>query len=462
MIEFIGHLHPLLVHLPIGILLLAFLFYLLSQKDRYASLQTALVFTLFMGTVSAFLSCITGYVLSLNGEEDEVLVARHQNLALITTGMSIAWFYVVATDKVKWLQHLLAGISFIGLLITGHWGGALTHGEGYLFGRSEETVGIATTRKPVKDIQEALVYADLVQPLLEEKCVSCHGEKKQKGRLRLDAPDFILKGGEDGIVVKTGNPEGSEIIRRIRLPLTAKAHMPPRDKSQLTPEEIGLLHFWVQSGLAFDKRIRELSPGSDMASMLAHFSDSGAKPATDKPSIELPVSDVPPADPSAVDSLHRKGVVVLPVDRSSHYLQVSFVSADSLTDEDMQLLLTIKDQVLWLDLGGRPFGDASLRSIGQCKNLRRLNLRDTRITDKGMRSLAGLQELTYLNLSGTKVTASGLRSLARLSQLRTIYLFRSGIAAGDWKKVAALFPKAIVDTGTYQVPTLEGDTTYLK
>ncbi|MFZ9992470.1 MAG: c-type cytochrome domain-containing protein, partial [Opitutales bacterium] len=46
-----------------------------------------------------------------------------------------------------------------------------------------------------------------VRPVLAEHCYKCHGEKKQKSGLRLDAREFVLKGGEVGPVVVPGKPE---------------------------------------------------------------------------------------------------------------------------------------------------------------------------------------------------------------------------------------------------------------
>ncbi len=47
-----------------------------------------------------------------------------------------------------------------------------------------------------------------VRPLLAENCYSCHGDKKQKGGLRLDSLEAILKGGESGPAVVPGKPDG--------------------------------------------------------------------------------------------------------------------------------------------------------------------------------------------------------------------------------------------------------------
>ena len=65
---FIGHLHPLIVHLPIGFLALAILFELLSHFKKFEQLKTSVQATLFLGFVTAVLSCIFGYILSLSGE----------------------------------------------------------------------------------------------------------------------------------------------------------------------------------------------------------------------------------------------------------------------------------------------------------------------------------------------------------------------------------------------------------
>jgi uncharacterized membrane protein len=74
--EFIGRFHPLLVHLPIGILIIGLLFHWLAAKDKYAYLKPAVPFLLLAGSITAIFSCITGYVLSLNGDYESSSVAH--------------------------------------------------------------------------------------------------------------------------------------------------------------------------------------------------------------------------------------------------------------------------------------------------------------------------------------------------------------------------------------------------
>jgi uncharacterized membrane protein len=68
--EVIGNLHPALVHLPIGILLLTGLFQLLALKPKYAGLYTATRIALFWGMIVAILSGISGFLLSQTGDYD--------------------------------------------------------------------------------------------------------------------------------------------------------------------------------------------------------------------------------------------------------------------------------------------------------------------------------------------------------------------------------------------------------
>ena len=76
--DFIAPLHPVLVHLPIGILLLACFFQWLTINNRYVFLQPAIPVALFWGMIGAVVSCITGYLLSLSGDYDAQLASRHQ------------------------------------------------------------------------------------------------------------------------------------------------------------------------------------------------------------------------------------------------------------------------------------------------------------------------------------------------------------------------------------------------
>ena len=83
-----------------------------------------------------------------------------------------------------------------------------------------------------------------VRPVLADHCFSCHGEKKQKGGLRLDSRAALLRGGDDGPVVTPGDPEKSALIRAIRRDGDLK--MPPKGK--LADPAVAALTEWVKMG----------------------------------------------------------------------------------------------------------------------------------------------------------------------------------------------------------------------
>src|SRR5687768_8192252 len=119
--EVIGHLHPTLVHLPIGILLLAGLFQLLALQPKYASLHAATSIALFWGMISAIASCISGYLLSQSGDYDAELVSTHQWFGISTAFISLIAYLFNRWENVyaKWV--ILVMIPLI--IITGHFGG---------------------------------------------------------------------------------------------------------------------------------------------------------------------------------------------------------------------------------------------------------------------------------------------------------------------------------------------------
>jgi uncharacterized membrane protein len=128
--ELIGHFHPVLVHLPIGILLLAALFQLLALKPKYAALQMATGIALFWGMISAILSCISGYLLSLSGDYDDELLDTHTWFAIATASISLIAYLFNRWENefAKWVILLMVPLIFV----TGHLGGSLTHGSDYL------------------------------------------------------------------------------------------------------------------------------------------------------------------------------------------------------------------------------------------------------------------------------------------------------------------------------------------
>jgi len=186
MLQPLAHLHVALVHLPIGILLLACVFLWLERKPRFSSLHVATQIAFMVGMICAILSVITGYLLSRSGDYDEGLVTAHQWMGISVAVVSIVMYYLYKRSLRGGLPLSVSVLLFILIIITGHLGGSLTHGSDYLTKGFTKATDTASERKPIPNVQEAFAYSDIIQPLLQSKCYSCHGKNKQKGKLRMD------------------------------------------------------------------------------------------------------------------------------------------------------------------------------------------------------------------------------------------------------------------------------------
>ncbi len=141
-VDLIGRLHPLLVHLPIGILLIAFLFEMLALTRRHSPLQAAIPLILLWGAISAALSCLSGWLLSRAGGYEPGLLGRHQWAGIAVTAVA----FVACWLKYKQFNQgvgIAAALLLPTVLLAGHWGITLTQGEGYLSAVPPETASVA-------------------------------------------------------------------------------------------------------------------------------------------------------------------------------------------------------------------------------------------------------------------------------------------------------------------------------
>src|SRR5262245_20368234 len=86
-----------------------------------------------------------------------------------------------------------------------------------------------------------------VRPLLEAKCVRCHGEKQRKADLDLSTSAGVLKGGESGPAIVAGKPEKSRPYEKVHA-----GEMPPGKKDRLAESEVELIRRWIADGAKVD------------------------------------------------------------------------------------------------------------------------------------------------------------------------------------------------------------------
>jgi mono/diheme cytochrome c family protein len=464
---FIGRFHPVLVHLPIGFLLAVALLEVGKWIGKITASDAVITFVLFCSAAGATLACAAGYLLSLGGGYDEELLSGHQWQGIgVAVFAWIAWLFKSGRISVGHAIYLpVLGFATLLTFTAGHDGGSLTHGAGYLIQYTPEPfrsmAGIPartvekTVIKPIINIDQAVVYQDIVQPILEIHCVQCHNANKQKGGLRMDNMAFLAKGGEDGPVFVSGNASESAMIKRCLLPETDDDHMPPKGKPQLSASQITLLSWWIEQGAPADKKVSDLKITKEVKPVLASLTSGHTNQNADE--VESPALGlkVPVPDKKAVEAIQNAGLLVMPIALNKNLMEVSAVNASDFGDKDISLLAPLSAQIVWLKLGNTKVSDVSLMQISRFKNLSKLHLEYTSITDAGLNVLKSLPYLEYINLVGTKVTDAGLKDLASSKSLKNIFIWKSAVTEDGLADVQRLYPGLNIVNGFNEAKVTE-------
>ena len=456
----IGHLHPLLVHLPIGIFAFAFIISLFGAEKR-KHFDSALSYALLTGALSALLACIAGYLLAGSGEYDVDLVQKHQWTGIATCALGFLAYFIAQ------YRRLLVWITCAVMAVAGHLGGTLTHGEDYFFGLVDEettkavvmidsTVRTSTEVSKADSIvekteapREISLYQDQVVGILQSKCYSCHSKIKKKGGLRLDSEDFIKQGGKNGAVLTAGDADNSKLYTHLLLPLEDEDHMPPKGKKQLSAGEIAIIHRWVKMADPFAKTTIETTVVKITETVDAE--EPPPPPPVEKTAAVLPTKmiSIAAANPINIDAIRKLNVVVTPVQSGSNGLSLNFVNLKNFKSTMLDQAIGLKEQVVQLKLTNQAVTDDDLQKIKQFKNLRQLQLEKTKVTDEGMDQLKSMQSLEQLNLYGTAVSDKGLEKLAACKNLKTLFLWKTNATVEGIAKLKQALPNLTIEAGGF-------------
>ncbi len=470
-----GKFHPLVLHLPIGILLGAALLELVTGPLRRH--DAAVTFLLWLGFLSAMQAVLAGYFLSLSGGYDNETLNWH-----LWSGIAVpvlAFITLFANLHYQQKQPIMSSSLYraplfttaAALVVAGHFGGSLTHGD-----ILKEVQKL--THRPAAALAipaaEQTVYAAVIAPLMEAKCVSCHGLEKQKGALQLHtAAAMLLAGDSEQVAVVPGQSAKSAAVARLLLPLADEDHMPPELKPQVTPDELAVLQWWVDSGASAELKLNDASiPGpvlekikallqAPQASSGAHGEAGAAGPAA-APAPEAAAPAAAPAAPAAapapaapgpdmapVQALEKElGVAILPLAQNDAALSFNCVNiADKFGDGELAKFAPIGERLAELNLSRSKVTDAGLASLAGMKNLKKLHLPNTAVTDAGIDALLGLGQLEYLNLFNTKITDVGLAKLEKLPKLKRLFVWQTGATKPAAEALHAKLPEVVINLG---------------
>ena len=481
MLDFIGHLHPVIVHLPIGILLLGVLMMVYEHYSK-VDLGAPISLAFLVGSISAVMACIAGWILSNSGEYDTVLVQKHQWTGITTAVIGLLVYFL------KQYRKLLAIILTLLVFITGHYGGTLTHGENYLFNSNENsnTITTDTLETESKNITQTIsngrdsltiethnVYKEQIAHLLKLRCYNCHSAIKQKNGLRLDAAAYIKKGGKNGRILVAGNPFKSPIYASLLLPLEDEKHMPPKGKHQLSQNEILIIENWIKSGASFEDIIDTISNNELFKNVASQntITDKNilATPAkvnseiteTKNQEIEnnnsiksfVKIINLPnpaPISPAIIEGFKQENIILTNIAEGSNFVMANFINVVPFNNAILQALKNINEQLVVLKLTNLPINDNDIKIVADLKNIKKLNVENTLITDNGMEYIKQLSKLEQLNLYGTNVSDEGLMELASLKNLSVLYLWKTKVTLNGIEQFKKINPKVAIEIGDFK------------
>jgi len=297
--HFLGRLHPLLVHFPIGLLVVALFLETLTLNGKRPGLREGINWLIYIGALSALASALLGYLLYQAEDYQGQTLDFHLAFGLLTAILSLLTASLLYRQQQNKFPKLIAYrsslvLTVLCLTIAGHLGANLTHGENYLsetlpwnngaydkgktadllaeFTSADTAHELSTTQKDRLNLEVRAIFA--------HNCYQCHSELKQKGKLVLETKEGVMRGGESGKLFVAGNSEQSEIIRRLKLPRGHEEAMPGKGKA-LTKEQIKLISLWIDEGAHWADASLKVFPEAELALRQP----------------ELPPSDDPQAQP---------------------------------------------------------------------------------------------------------------------------------------------------------------------
>ena len=421
--DLIGRFHPLFVHLPIGFIIIGLMldFFFRNKKEHTPVLR----FVFLWAFITSNFSIITGYLQYDREGYAWESVQWHLIMGILTMIFCLLFYLKLKYVAFRILpkNFLFAGLS-ISLLVTGHLGGNITHGSDHLIEPLPPEIkgflGLEYQNDLIEldpeNYRNAVFYTEVIQPILNQKCVSCHNDKKTKGGLKMNSYNAIMKGGKNGLVVMINNSIDSKIHKRMNLPIEDRYHMPPKSRTQPSMEEIELIKIWIDNSASKNALVGDLPIPKKM---LASF-------FPEKPNGIFPEKDEEAITNKQLSDLRNMGFLVVNIFETSPFLKVSCINIDDFSDISIEKLINIKNNIVELDLSSTKITDNIFEYIKDFKNLTVLKLDNTNINGKKANLLSRLPNLKKISLVNTPFDFKYISNFYKYPKLFNVNLFKSG------------------------------------
>ncbi len=417
-LSWIGQWHPVVLHFPIVLGLCISLYIFVNYKPILQEPVEQKLFTLH--ALLASLVALFGIFISKGGNYDKNILLIHQWGGLAIS--YLAWLVVLvpkAYFMARPLFRKLFGIGYVlVIIIFTHKGGQLTHGKDAL-SLPKNVNNQTIINKPDSLIT---VYEKAVQPILINKCVTCHGGDKIKGDLQLTSIELIKKGGK----------HGNQLLERIHLSLNDEKHMPPVDNKQLTKEELAIITKWMQLGGDLNKTLKALDKKDSLFILASQYIAPNFNKATEQPNL---------------DAYNSNYVSVQYDFHGASTINVNFFQGSFYKTAYLEKLNKIKDQIITLNMQNMPLQKKDVDIINGFSNLEKLNLNYTKLKIEDIQGLTSLKKLKSLSLAGMIIDNNKLESIIKPGNIQKIQLWANGLFKKDLNSLITKYPSIAFTVG---------------
>ncbi len=422
-LAWMGHWHPLLLHFPIVLLLMAIFLGMWGKKVPPALLTVAVL--------TALITAISGFFLGKEVVAKGELLLWHQWLGGGVALLAALWYWLERIKiEIRILSKAIMLLLAVGIGFAGHYGGMVTHGEDYL--------ALPATGKRESIPENPLIYKDVVFRILEDNCIKCHNANKQKGGLVMTSLEGLLKGGETGTALIPGNPGKSELIRRLLLAVADEEHMPPEENKPLEKDEITLLERWIALGASDTVRLNHLDIAEPLATLVRGLME---------PDRLEKWTTLPELTDTTLLNLATEYLTIRRVASNTNALSINVYHPPEYDPKPVLALERVAANIVELDLSGLPLGQKELDMVAACTNLEWLELDRTPVTDSDMAKLENLSQLALLKIYETNIGDSGVAILQKMQNLKYLYMHNTRVTEAAFERLRRTNPKLSVNRG---------------
>lgn len=426
---FFGRFHPLIVHLPIGIFILGYIFEIIRNwsNNKLAISRKIVVITYVIGLLAGIFAAITGLLLATSNDYNYEALNDHKILGIVTLLMMI----LVIIHQV-WKPEHSSRLKLIGSTIailltglTGHFGGNLTHGSDYLlqYGPQMFRNSAVSIYEKVAEMNpdEILIYRDILNPLIQEKCKGCHDAKERMGGLNLEAFENLFKEANREFPIVAGNPDKSEVYKRLSLPLDHEKIMPPKGKG-FGYTDLQILRYWIESGADSLGTFDSNTMSEDLIALIKrdYQLDFSPRPYYEKVKIDS-------LEEGQLTMLRSAGFRVNYLGVNNHLLDIAY-EKDTIQIGQIKLLNQVANSITFLKLSNCMLSDNLIESMAEMPHLTKIDLSKNPLSEALVKHLLDHPNLETVNLNETLLTNQGLGQLISKLDIIRVYALKTSVS----------------------------------